>query len=542
MNNTYTMMNNMYSKHHNSSSKRSNEFQQTEQYNHRSKMPRTSHHSNTSTMVYSTNTDSKSGVYQEYVEVVDEEPRFTFDEVKEMIEKLLSKQTRASAAVSAGMKKVNFEEIVVGNHTVQGCKELIEQLVQSTRRVRTLQEVLNDIKDNLNKRQYTEIIHKATLKGDLPKKPPSAYLLYHQDRYNELREENSLAVEVSKIVAEEWKTLSDKKRKEYQKRHDELVRKYERDMQQLGLVDEAAPKRPKSAKTLFIEEHMNPMETAHWTKEQIALRKEQLVDFWDKLSAEQKSKWVNMHKQNTEMYLREKEEYEASHPHLNHSRPEKKPRLSTKIKQPVAPKSAMKFFIAKKIPEGLTGEAYDEAKKRLKEKFYRLRDKKLLKYVKKAIQDKERYDTEVQEFMQKYPDREIVKTKPNITKDQWKLYAKVIENRPNMPAPTAYLHYCGKILTDMNDNDDEQVPTKRMQTASMSWKGISERERKMIENEHLLDVERYVHEMEVWLYSQPEERRRQILSEDPKVNPDYWRKKLNRMKKAIAKTNSRQMF
>lgn len=465
----------------------------------------------------------------------DGEPRFTFDEVKEMLERLLSKQTRASAAVSAGLKKVNFDEIAVEGHSVQQCKDLIEQLVQNTRRVRTLQEVLVDIKENLKKRAYTEIIHRATLKGELPKKPPSAYLLYHQDRYNELRNENSLAVEVSKIVAEEWKTISDKKRREYHRRHEELVKKYEKDMQRLGLVDDAAPKRPKSAKSLFIDDALAGINTTNWSKERMAQKRDELGQVFENLHPDNKARWIMLHKENQDRYQREKEEYIAAHPHLNHSGPEKKPRVSEKIKPPAGPKSALKFFLQKKLPEGLEGQELEEARKRLKDKFAHLQTKKSLKYIKKAIQDKERYDREVEEFKKQHPGREIAKTKPNVSKDQWKLYAKVVENRPHLPAPTAYLHYCGRMLTDMNDNDDAQVPTKRMQTASVAWKISSLREKKLAEREHMADIERYINEMDSWLFSQTEERKRQVLSEEPKANPDFWRKKLNRMRKAEKK-------
>lgn len=464
-----------------------------------------------------------------------EERRFTFDEVKEMIDRLLAKQTRASPAVSAGLKRVNFDEIAVEGHSVEGCKELIEQLVQNTRRVRTLQEVLVDIKENLNKRAYTEIIHRATLQGEPPKKPPSAYLLYHQDRYNELRHENSLAVEVSKIVAEEWKTLSDKKRREYQRRHDEMVQKYEQDMQALGLIDDQAPKRPKSAKTLYIEACLAETKTKHWSKEKMAEKKEVLSQQYDNLTPEEKSVWVSQHKEDQIRYKQERDEYIANHPHLNHAGPEKKLKTSDKIKPPAAPKSALKFYLLKKIPEGLEGKEHDEKKKHLKDKFQHLSNKKLLKYVKKAIQDKERYDREVAEFKREYPDREIAKTKANISKDQWKLYEKVVENRPNLPAPTAYLHYCSKMLTEMYDNDDDQIPTRRMQTASVAWKNSSPKEKKAAQRAHTEDIERYINEMDAWLASQTEERRTQLLTEEPKANPDYWRKKLNRLRKAERK-------
>lgn len=468
------------------------------------------------------------------------EPRFTFDEVKEMIDRLLAKQTRASPAVSAGLKRVNFDEIAVDGHSVEGCKDLIEQLVQNTRRVRTLQEVLVDIKENLNKRAYTEIIHRATLQGEPPKKPPSAYLLYHQDRYNELRYENSLAVEVSKIVAEEWKTLSDKKRREYQRRHDELVRKYEQEMHDLGLVDEAAPKRPKSAKTLYIESCLADSKTANWSKEKLAEKRETLSQQFDTLTPEEKAYWISQHKEDQLRYKRERDEYIAAHPHLNHSIPEKKSKTSDKVKPPAAPKSALKFYLLKKMPEGLVGQEYDETKKRLKDKFQHLSNKKLLKYVKKAIADKERYDREVEEFKREHPGREIAKTKANVSKDQWKLFAKVVENRPNLPAPTAYLHYCSKMLTEMYDNDDAQVPTKRMQTASVAWKNSSPKEKRAAQRAHSDDIERYIYEMDAWLASQSEERRTQVLTEEPKANPEYWRKKLNRMRKVERKTAAKQ--
>lgn len=465
-------------------------------------------------------------------QIENQEPRFTFDEVKTMIEKLLAKQSRASAAVSAGLKRVNFDEIAAEGHSVEGCKELIEQLVHNTRRVRTLQEVLLDIKDNLNKRAYTEIIHRATLKGELPKRPPSAYLLYHQDRYNELKNENALAVEVSKIVAEEWKSLSDKKRREYQKRHAEMVKKYERDMERLGLFDGAAPKRPKSARTLYIEDSLSRLDTDNWSKEELAAKKEELGLFFDNIDADEKQRWQQLHKEEQERYQREREEYIASHPHLSHSEPGRKARANEKAKLPDLPKSALKFYMQKKMQEGLEGKELEERKKALKEKFARLKQKKLLKYIKKAIQDKERYDQEVEQFKNENPGVEIPKIKPTISKDQWKLYAKVVENRPNMPAPTAYLHYCGKMLTDMNENDDEQVPTMRMQSASIAWKQCSPRMKKNAIQEHTEDIERYVREMEAWLASKPEEQRLQILSEEPKANPEYWKKKLNRIKKA----------
>lgn len=463
------------------------------------------------------------------------EPRFSFDEVKEMIDRLLAQPMKTSAACTAGMRSVNFEEIAVPGHSVAGCKDLIERMISRTRRIRTLQEVLTDIKDNLNKRTYTEIIHRATLDDEAPKRPPSAYLLYHQDRYNDLKHESPKAAVVSKIVSEEWKTLSDKKRREYQKKHDELVKKYEAKMKKLGLIDKTAPKRPKTARSLYITDRMGQLDLGDCDKERLAQLKEELGQEFENLDSSEKAEWNRLHRIKKAEYQREREEYIAAHPHLNHTQPERAKTVKERITPPNPPKNAFKFFLAKKMPNGLDNEEYDATKKSLKEKFSRLSDKKQLKYIKKAIKDKQRYDAEVKEFKAKYPDHHVANVKQNISKDQWKLYCTKVENKPNLPAPTAYLHYCGRMLSQMhNDGNDGQVPTQRMQNASNSWRSLDPDDKTQVEEGHMEAILSYIDEVEIWLSKLTEERKKEVLAQDPKSHPDYWRKKLNRLKKAAS--------
>lgn len=217
--------------------------------------------------------------------------------------------------------------------------------------------------------------------------------------------------------------------------------------------------------------------------------------------------------------------------------PVKAPKSKKGPKKPEPPKSAFKFFLMKKlaVEELPKGPEIDKAKRGLKEKFLNLREKKLLKYIKKAVKDKERYDDECAEYLRLNPERTLPKTKPSISKDQWKLYAKVIENRPVFPAPTAYLHYCSKKLTDMYDNHDDRVPTARMQTASNAWNNLSQNEKKEAVADHIAEIEKYIEDMEAWLADVPEKKKARLLADEPKVNPDYWRKKIVRMRKAEVK-------
>lgn len=473
----------------------------------------------------------------------EKEPRFTFDEVKTMIENVLNLKRSQSCTSLTALKSVNFEEIAVPGHGVQSCKDLLEQLVKNTRRTRTLYEVLEDVKNNLKKQVYTNIIQRASIDGDVPRRPPSAYLIFHQERYNELKHEHPLAAEVSKIVSSDWKKLSERQRQVYHKLHDEAMEKYYEDMERLGLIDQAAPKRPKSAKGMFIDHKIKKLKLGPDQTTRLAEAKEKYGREFDQMDENDKRYWLEKSKNEKEKFYKEREEYVAAHPHLNHAPVEPpKPRgREPKVQPPKAPLSALKFFLQKKMPQGLEGTEYDETKRRLKEKFHSLSEKKLLRFIKKAVKDRERYDEELAQFKLEHPGVEIPKLKPSITKEQLKLYATRVENRPVPPAPTAYLHYCGKTLSDMHvDETDTQAPTNRMRDASKNWKNASDDEKAALEKEHKQAIASYIEAMDAWLSQQTEARKQKLLAEDPKSQPDYWRKRLNRLVKAETKKSKSQ--
>lgn len=462
------------------------------------------------------------------------EPKFTFEEVKTMLDNLLEQKGKAvTVAVSAGLKHVDFEEVAVPGHSVQSCRQLVEKLIFNTRRVRTLQEVLLDIKSNLNKRSYTEAIQRATLDVPPPKKPPSAYLLYHKERYESLRGEIAQASEIAKIVSEEWKTLDERRRLQYQKRHNELAKKYAKDLKKCGLGAKQKPKRSRSAKAMYAQSRIEEIcEVEDLDKDDIAKLKEQYIQEYEEQDKETKAYWQKQYQLEQERYRRERNEYIAANPHLDHHVPERVRASRYAIKPPPAPKSALKFYLAKKIPDGLEGQELEDVKLKLRAKFFKLSEKKQLKYIKKAIKDKERYEAEVAEFRTAHPEVAIPKLKPNVSRDQWKLYEALIENKPVAPAPTAYLHFCGKLLSD---TQDAQVPTQRMQSASVAWSSLSEKEKLNIEKEHVATIKEFLVEMEDWLLKQDEKRRDQVWKDEPRCRPDYWRKRVARMEKNLAK-------
>lgn len=471
-------------------------------------------------------------------------PKFTFDQVKIMLETMLEETERNKRTlVSHGLKGFDFNNIAGEGHSAEHCRELIGRLVKSTRRTRTLNEVLSEIRDNLDRKTYTEIIQRATMNHDnLPRRPPSAYLLYHQDRYHELKHEYPLAAAVSKIVSEEWKHISDRKRREYQKKHNDLVRSYENELRNLGLLDDVEPKRPKSASSLYVQDRMDSLSVDEMSKQELNELKKELVAEFESLDKDDKTYWNDLAKEKMEQYRREQEEFAASHPHLKPKAPRKVPATNgdsrpAKPDLPIPPRTPLKIYLDKKMPDDVSGEEADDLRKQLKEKFSQLSQKKLLKFIKKAIKDKDRYERDVEQFVEEHPSHaeqfSDVKTKikPNLSKEQSKLYQSVVENRPSLPVPTCYLYYCGKLLS--NDTYSKgNDPTVRMQKASEDWRELSDRERSKWETEHAETIKNYIADMTKWLEEVNPERKRQILAEEPRANPEYWRKRVKRSKRS----------
>lgn len=66
-----------------------------------------------------------------------------------------------------------------------------------------------------------------------PKKPPNTYLLFHKDRYEEIKSENKMMSmkEITKRTAEEWKSISKEKREQYLKMYDILKYRYTEELE-----------------------------------------------------------------------------------------------------------------------------------------------------------------------------------------------------------------------------------------------------------------------------------------------------------------------
>lgn len=455
---------------------------------------------------------------------------WNFDDVQTLLEKI-EFPTRSESWTST-IRKIDFNQLQFGPYNSESCQKLFQDLVHSTRRYRTLQEIVIEIKENLSKKTYTNVISKSSIK-ELPKKPPSAYILFHAEKMLKKRKENpNLRIkDVSAEISRNWKLLPEKERDKYRQKEKELKDKYEQECVRLGLGTAAPPKRPFSARTMYIE---NKIGDKDLTEEELAKQKAKYGQKFDEMSPEDREKYLIKHKKIVEEYRQKMEEYRKATPYLNHIKPNDKKSKNRTAKPPEAPKSALKFFMDKKLSK-VDPDEIETSRVKYKEKFNNLTESKLIKYIKKAVADKQRYDDELKVFMEENPDYKLKPVKVNINEKQRSIYERVVKKRPPPPAGSAYIQFCGEKLAQMNSNDEDFHPTKQMQTVSAEWKEFSEEDLRKANESVIKGIETYIPAMEAWLTEQPMEVQLRIQKEEPRAMPDFWRKVLQRRKKALNK-------
>uniref|UniRef100_A0A6G1SM57 Nucleolar transcription factor 1 n=1 Tax=Aceria tosichella TaxID=561515 RepID=A0A6G1SM57_9ACAR len=478
--------------------------------------------------------------------------RFTFDDVKMILDAVLAQdKKKLESSINSGIKHIDYKDLAPPGHSVEQCQELLDKLIERTRRVRTTEEVLRDIRDNLNKRLYTDIIQRFGMTKEPPKRPASAYFLFHKERFPQLRDQlmedyevwvrnnpgsqekkPPLASTVAVKVSQEWREMSPQQRDHYQKLHNDLMKKYEKDIKKLGLTHLKKPKRPKSAKLMYLQSRLAELDKQP-SKAKLVKLKQKFREEFDKADSATKEYWNTLAKEEYKQYTLDTLKFCENNPHLDRNDIIKVRKRKDKIVPPAPPRNPCRIYMDKKLPENLEGQELKDTESKLKEKFTKLSLKKSLKYIKKAVKEKEQYEADMAKFAAEHPDFPLPHPKTNVTREQWKLYQSHVENKPVPPPTTAYLYYCSKIMINLNDVD--QKPTKRLQAASAAWLALSQTEKAEAHREHIECIKQYIEDMEDWLSKQDEARIERVFREDPKSKPDYWRKRLAKLERALLK-------
>ncbi|XP_070584284.1 nucleolar transcription factor 1 isoform X1 [Erythrolamprus reginae] len=153
-----------------------------------------------------------------------------------------------------------------------------------------------------------------------------------------------------------------------------------------------------------------------------------------------------------------------------------------------------------------------EVKEALGKQWSQLSDKKRLKWIHKALEQRKEYEEMMRDYIQKHPEMNIEEGAPQrstLTKAERQLKDK-FDGRPTKPPPNSYSLYCAELMANMKD-----VPsTERMVLCSQQWKLLSQKEKDAYHKKCDQRKKDYEIELLRFLESLPEEEQQRVLGEE----------------------------
>ncbi|XP_069809823.1 nucleolar transcription factor 1 isoform X2 [Dendropsophus ebraccatus] len=216
-------------------------------------------------------------------------------------------------------------------------------------------------------------------------------------------------------------------------------------------------------------------------------------------------------------FQREKQEFEKNlakfreeHPELMQSTKKSDVPEKPKTPQQLWYNHERKVYLKIK-PEASTKDVKDA----LGKQWSQLSDKKRLKWIHKALEQRKLYEGVMREYMQKHPEMNLTEegiTRSTLTKAERQLKDK-FDGRPTKPPPNSYSMYCAELMANMKD-----VPsTERMVLCSQRWKLLSQKEKDAYHKKCEQKKKEYEVELMRFLESLPEEEQQRVLAEEKMV-------------------------
>uniref|UniRef100_G3WRV8 Nucleolar transcription factor 1 n=1 Tax=Sarcophilus harrisii TaxID=9305 RepID=G3WRV8_SARHA len=213
-------------------------------------------------------------------------------------------------------------------------------------------------------------------------------------------------------------------------------------------------------------------------------------------------------------FQREKQEFERNLARFREDHPDLI-QNAKKSDVPEKPKTPQQLWYTheKKVylkvrPDATTKEVKDS----LGKQWSQLSDKKRLKWIHKALEQRKEYEEIMRDYIQKHPELNISEegiTKSTLTKAERQLKDK-FDGRPTKPPPNSYSLYCAELMANMKD-----VPsTERMVLCSQQWKLLSQKEKDAYHKKCDQKKKDYEIELLRFLESLPEEEQQRVLGEE----------------------------
>lgn len=220
-----------------------------------------------------------------------------------------------------------------------------------------------------------------------------------------------------------------------------------------------------------------------------------------------------------------------------HLRGKKRKRRLNGPRPPPAPRpphSPVQLYVASKISKIETKD--ENTRKLLRRDYSLLSDKKKFRWIRKAKEDQERYETEIAEYKIAYPDVALKRVKPTISDKENLKYENRVFGRPIPPARSSYLVFCGETMSALDSNDNVD-PKNKLRDAVSQWRDLKPEKKKEYDRRHLESVCNYIEAMKNYMANASPEDRLRIETREEKTTPEYWSKILKRLKLAESKSS-----
>ncbi|OCT60030.1 nucleolar transcription factor 1-B isoform X1 [Xenopus laevis] len=216
-------------------------------------------------------------------------------------------------------------------------------------------------------------------------------------------------------------------------------------------------------------------------------------------------------------FQREKQDFERNMAKFREEHPDlmQNPKKSDVPEKPKTPQQLW-YNHERKVYLKLHADASTkDIKDALGKQWSQLPDKKRLKWIHKALEQRKQYEGVMREYMQKHPELNITEegiTRSTLTKAERQLKDK-FDGRPTKPPPNSYSMYCAELMANMKD-----VPsTERMVLCSQRWKLLSQKEKDAYHKKCEQRKKDYEVELMRFLENLPEEEQQRVLAEEKMV-------------------------
>lgn len=228
---------------------------------------------------------------------------------------------------------------------------------------------------------------------------------------------------------------------------------------------------------------------------------------YQQLPEKKKQKYKENYEKENEVYKQELEKFKREHP-------DQFPQAEAKHHHaqhegPYKPHTPFQLFMADRVKKA---EFADLEKKEMTDRirviWNNLSEQKKIKWIKKAIQDEQRYGTEVGEYSQAHPSFKPETIRSVLSKAEKELKDR-FDGKPDRPPNSGYSLFSRIMLRELKN-----VPSKeKMAQISKHWKQLSEMERESYNKQAQWANEQYREKYAEYVKKLPEEERLKLESE-----------------------------